>query len=138
MANFISQYSGSQVEEAVRKALLTSQAGLTGNYHDLLNKPIYCETTAYWQSQRTFIGIKGDIIVYSDYKTDKDGNHIAGIKIADGLTYAIDLPFVTSFLESELTSHINNTSIHISEQEREKWGNNVAVRMGDNDTLILY
>lgn len=138
MANFLSQYTGAQVEEAVRIALNISTVAKTGNYTDLANKPIYCESTAYWHSQPTFKGNKGDIIIYSDYRKNGDGKYVAGIKIADGLTDVIDLPFIIDILESELTSHINDTSIHVSKSEKEAWNEKVSVKMGDNDTLILY
>lgn len=126
MANFLSQYTGAEVEKAIGIALNIENIGT-----------IYCETLSYWQAHPSFIGKKGDIIIVSDYKK-KDNKNIAGIKVADGLAYAIDLPFVTDILESELTSHINNTAIHVGGTDRVNWNSKVSARVGDNDTLILY
>lgn len=126
MANFLSQYTGAEVEKAIGIALNIENIGT-----------IYCETLSYWQEHSSFIGKKGDIIIVSDYKK-KDNKNIAGIKVADGLAYAIDLPYVNDILGTELTSHINDTVIHVSQDDRDRWDNKVSARMGDNDTLILY
>lgn len=86
------------------------------------------DTTANWRQNLTFIPLKGEIIIYSDYQTEVvDGvtKNIPGIKIGDGTTYGIDLPFVDEDIRRELLAHSQNGSIHISAEEREFWNNKV-------------
>lgn len=127
MANFLSQYSGAQVEEAIRIALNLKET----------NK-VYSGTNAYWSEHSTFKGSSGDIIVVTDYAL-KEGKYIAGIKVADGLAYAIDLPYVTEILESQITEHIADTTVHITANERLSWNNKVSARMDtvDKENLIF-
>lgn len=79
-------------------------------------------TTEEWSHMTSYIPEKNTIIVYTDYKKiEKEGVlvNVPGIKIADGLAYVVDLPFVTEEVEKELLSHIENNIIHITNQERE-------------------
>ena len=57
------------------------------------------KTTVEWSQLIDYIPKAKTIIVYSDYRTDKDGNYIPGLKIADGLAYVVDLPFVNDTVE---------------------------------------
>lgn len=127
MANFLSQYSGAQVEEAIAIALNLKTTG-----------KVYSGTAAYWEENPTFKGNKGDIIIVTDYKV-KDNKNIAGIKVADGLAYAIDLPYVTEILEDDLADHIADTTVHITASERTAWNNKISAHMDtvDKENLIL-
>ena len=55
------------------------------------------DTKANWNKFPTFVPQKGELIVYSDWKTktDENGNtiYIPGIKFGDGNAYLIDIPF---------------------------------------------
>lgn len=88
------------------------------------------DTTANWNAVgNTFIPLKGEIIVYSDYGTKDDGNGnlipVPNFKVGDGLAYCIDLPFVADDLREGLANHIMDTGVHITEAERQFWNNKV-------------
>lgn len=81
---------------------------------------IFYNTTAYWNSRPTLIAKRGYIYIYSDYK-QSEGENIAGIKIGDGTSYLIDMPFI----DKPLDDHIADTVHHITNTEREFWNNKV-------------
>ena len=62
------------------------------------------------------------IYIYTDYQEDEDNNPIAGLKIGNGNAYLGDLPF----LDTLYLNHINNTDIHITAAERQKWNEKVT------------
>lgn len=89
---------------------------------------------------------KNVLYIYSDYKSiERDGEQILipGLKIGDGTTYLIDLPFVNdtskgSELEQLILDHINNKVIHISAEERNFWNNKLNLLLQpDTQTLVL-
>lgn len=115
--------------------------------NNLNNKMIYySKTKSEWNLNRDFISQKNVLYIYTDYKTiEKDGEQILipGLKIGDGTTYLIDLPFVNdtsrgSELEQLILDHINNKVIHISAEERNFWNNKLNVLLqSDTQTLVL-
>ena len=92
-------------------------------------------TTAEWAALTSYIPKKGEICVWSDYRV-VDGVKCAGIKVGDGLAYAVDLPFVGGEYADLLTEHIEDTVVHITAAERLFWNNKVSAEYG-NETLIL-
>ncbi len=91
------------------------------------------DTTAHWNAAVTFIPLKGEVIVYSDYATEIVGGQtvkIPNFKIGDGLAYVPDLPFVGDDLRQELSAHLLDTTAHITAAEREFWNNKVRCYMG--------
>lgn len=96
-------------------------------------------TKEYWDSQRSLIGEKNFIYVYTDHqkKTDTWGRvtNIPGIKIGDGKAYLIDLPFVDDIY----LSHINDSTIHVTQDEKNRWNNKVRaiVTRIDPENLIF-
>ena len=98
----------------------------------LNGKVILVDTTANWNSQRTFIPHRGDIIIYTDKATLADGTVVPGIKIGDGLAYGIDLPFVGDEMLDTFMEHINDAVRHITAQERTSWNNKINC----NDEVI--
>lgn len=95
-------------------------------------------TVEYWNSIPKDVANKGEIIVYSN--AVKQGNYlIPKIKIGDGLAFTIDLPYVNQDLQLILDSHIADTEIHITQQEREFWNNKITagVKPIDKECLIL-
>ena len=57
---------------------------------------IYYHTTAEWEEQTTLISQVGILYVYTDYQSTTEGGqikYIPGIKLGDGTTKVIDLPF---------------------------------------------
>lgn len=83
------------------------------------SKVLY-NTSEYWNSHVQLIAQEGYIYIYSDYR-EYDDQEIAGIKIGDGTSYLIDMPF----LDKPYADHILNTVIHITAAERESWNNKV-------------
>lgn len=68
-----------------------------------------------------FIPEKGEIIIYSDYRTkDIDGDIITipGIKIGSGNAYIQDLAFVGDDIRDDLLAHIHDQVRHITIEER--------------------
>lgn len=90
---------------------------------------IYADSMINWEANPLFIPKKGDIIIFFDKtKIIKDGSEIEipGFKIGDGKAYNIDLPFVGDDIIEQLLAHINDTSKHITEKEREYWNNKIT------------
>lgn len=85
---------------------------------------IHTDTTAHWNAQTLLIAERGQIYVYSDYLTI-EGEDIPAIKIGDGTSYLIDLPF-TAGNNALIADHINNHVIHITAEERDFWNNKVS------------
>lgn len=109
---------------------------------------VYMNTTAFWNAQPQLIGKKGSIYVYTDYDyyVDDDGNVIytQGVKIADGVAYLIDQPFIDGSIKNSieqlsmiLDSHVNNKEIHITEEERKFWNNKVTCYQADNEEIVF-
>lgn len=83
---------------------------------------IFYGTTAYWDAQTSLIGGEGYIYIYSDWCYSPTGQVIAGFKVGDGVTLLHD----TIFVDQIMYDHMNNNTIHITQQEREKWNNKVS------------
>lgn len=98
---------------------------------------IRINTTSAWNSDISYVPQKGQIIIYSDGSV-KDGVSYPRFKVGDGNAFLIDLPFLSGELEAILNDHINNSSIHISAEERTKWNSHVSASYsGEDETLIL-
>lgn len=98
------------------------------------------DTTAGWNSQTTYVPKKDTIIVYSDYKTIvQDGvtKLVAGVKIADGSAYVVDLPFIDDELRAELENHIADKEVHLQEGERDFWNSKINCVL-DGEILEFY
>ena len=98
------------------------------------NGNIYCNTTAYWESLPSLQSEKDAIYVYTDHQ-QLDGNDIPGMKIGDGNAYLIDLPFV----DAVYAEHIANSIIHVTQEDRLVWDNNVTCFIAPNkdDRLVF-
>lgn len=95
------------------------------------------DTTANWIAQREFVPLEGEIIVYTDYQTKIENGKtikIPAIKIGDGATYGVDLPFVNDDLRDQIMNHINNPDIHTSLAEKLFWNNKINV--ADNQEVV--
>lgn len=140
--------------EAAREAV--------SDYNRLLNKPsingvplvgdislpelglrgIYYDTTANWNAQPTLVAQAGSLYIYSDFEeivVDGNTSYAPNIKIGDGTSYLIDLPFLSSVTTKLLLAHINNTTIHVTAAERELWNNKVSAFLSEDDleNLVL-
>ena len=142
---------GKELEIEIRsptKLNLSMQSGSgTTNYNRLANRPqingitlsgnqtvadlriVSEDTTAGWNDKLDYVPKRGEIVLYTDRETitDEQGNTIMvpGIKIGDGNAYLVDLPFQDEATRSkaleELKNHEANTSIHVTEDEKEFW-----------------
>ena len=98
------------------------------------NKLIYYSNSKEnWDLNPNFLSEKNVLYIYTDYATiDKDDKEITipGLKIGDGKSYLIDLPFVndSSNFNEILIDHINNNVIHISAYDRLFWNNKQRIR----------
>ena len=79
-------------------------------------------TTEEWNSQPQLIGLRGVVYIYSDHEMTDDGKPIPGFKVGDGLGYLIDAPFNDDLA----IQHIADTSIHVTDAEKEFWNNKVT------------
>lgn len=99
------------------------------------------DNTQAWNNARGFIPLRGELIIYNDYKTIRkeiDGVErnvlIPGIKIGDGRAYVQDLPFIDEELRDQIMSHINNPDLHVTLQEKIFWNNKINV---DDDAELI-
>lgn len=128
----------------INKPMINS-VELNGNVSaaDLGLGAIYYDTTANWDSQRTLIAEAGVVYIYSDaiIGVDEFGNQIplASIKVGDGTSYLIDMPFITGGSSEIILDHLANGVIHVSELDREFWDNKVSAYLAEDDheNLVL-
>ena len=121
LANYTKPVSTSAVEptDTVNQAIGKLEKAVE-NAGD--NSKIYSGTSAYWAAQPTLTSEDKAIYIYTDYDT-KDGEDIPALKIGDGTSYVIDLPF---------TSANGITAEKIS-----AWDNKVSAKV-EGDTLTLF
>ena len=116
---------------------MAGSLALSGRASDI---PIHYGTTEYWNSQRELVGKKSHIYVYSNFgETEIDGQVVAvpNIKIGDGNAFLIDNPFITASVEELLKMHIDDSSVHISADERDFWNNKVRAYIDPENPEIL-
>lgn len=92
-------------------------------------------TTEEWNSKTGLIGAKNIVYVYTDRSINEDGQAIPGFKVGDGLAYLIDLPFNDDIM----MAHIQDSSVHITDEERLFWNNKVTAYLNvfNQEELVL-
>lgn len=101
---------------------------------------IHYGTTAYWNSQSTLVGENNHIYVYTDYTTitsNGETKNVPNIKIGDGNAYLIDNPFITTSVEQLINLHINDTTQHITAEERTIWNNKIRCYLSENNNETI-
>ena len=106
---------------------------------DATNQDIMLGTKADWQLKYNYIAPRGTILIYTDNGNYIDENEhlkiVPAIKVADGSTPCIDLPFVgddvKAEIKRELQTHITDNIRHITADERIFWNNKINC----NDTV---
>lgn len=99
---------------------------------------VHCDTSEAWNSSRNLVAKNGHIYIYSDYNIieNDDGSEtkIPGIKIGDGTSYLIDMPFVfTGTDRKDITAHMNDMEKHVSVEDRDNWNEKVKPEViGEN------
>lgn len=133
----------------------------TSDYKRLINKPsinsvvlegaltatdlglasVYYDTKEAWDAQSTLIAERSAVYIYSNYATIDDGNgnliDVAGLKIGDGTSYLVDMPFVGDATTEMIIMHVANTGIHVTPQEKEFWNNKVSSYIDHTDPELL-
>lgn len=84
---------------------------------------IIYKTTSEWDAEPTLVGYRGYLYVYldADSYVDEHGNtvYVPAIKLGDGETPLIDLPFMTAQTSQEVIHHLEDAYAHWQEGERE-------------------
>lgn len=100
----------------------------------------YSDTVEGWKSKIHYVAEKNTMYIYIDYKKDEDQDfYIPGIKLGDGKTYLIDLPFLNntnSDIDKQILQHVKNKDIHITSQQRLFWNNKLNLTI-DNENLVF-
>lgn len=92
-------------------------------------------TMAEWNAQPFLIADKNTIYVYTDYKTDAFGTAYPGFKVGNGIGYLFDIPFTDKLIYD----HMNDSTIHITQEEREFWNNKVRTDLSQqSDGLLIF
>ena len=85
----------------------------TGNGSGSGNCKIITKTKAEWNAVPTLMSHKNTLYVYSDYREETVSGetvYIPRLKIGDGTTYVIDLPFSTMSITQEDVDRWNSKS----------------------------
>lgn len=103
---------------------------------------IHYDYTEAWNAHPEIISEVGNLYIYRDYKQveNPDGTitDIPAIKIGDGTSYLIDMPFVATGDDEDFIDHINNWSIHVSGPDRTNWDQKVSANVDEaEENLIL-
>lgn len=113
------------------------------DWNQIKNRPenltsIYYNTVEGWNAQRDLIGKKDALYVYTNAR-EEDGKNIPNFKVGDGSSYLIDAPFITETVMKDLTDHINDTTVHISQADRIRWDNKVRAYHStvDEENLVF-
>ena len=90
---------------------------------------IQMKTTEEWRQDPSLIGQLNTFYIYTDRNTKVDEEtgriiNVPGIKVGDGSSYLIDLPFVDDLFYS----HINNLDIHVTLAEKQFWNNKIRIQ----------
>ena len=132
---------------------------LVNDYNDLINKPsindvelqgnqtsedlqiVLRATTEYWSGQTTLISKPGALYVYTDYQTVDNGDGTftmyPAIKVGDGTSYVVDLPF-TSSDNPVVAAHIIDGTVHVTAAEKEFWNQKWSGYVDDNNPENLF
>lgn len=99
---------------------------------------IYRATTEDWDSQTTLVSEADAIYIYTDHDT-YDDEDLPAIKIGDGTSFLIDMPFITDHT-SELLNHLADGDIHVTIQEKTFWNNKVSCDESriTSDNLLIF
>lgn len=93
--------------------------------------------TQYWNEQTGYVPDAGEIIIYSDYQQvilDGQVVNIPGIKVGSGNGYVQDLGFMGQKESEQLISHIANTEVHVTPEDRLRWDNKLDIN-DDNEVV---
>lgn len=93
---------------------------------------IMADTTSKWNSDPTFRPKTGVMVVYTDrYSYEQNGRmyYSPGIKIADGNSYLIDLPFINDYMDK--------VGLVYSAGTQEEWANKIGYIPKMNEIIVV-
>ena len=98
---------------------------------------IQVKTSNQWRQQLGVLSQKNTFYIYTDGYEKEDGQggtiKIPRIKVGDGSSYIIDLPFVDDLFYD----HFNNMDIHVTLAEKQFWNNKVRTQDSEIDEQNL-
>lgn len=129
---------------ATKKPKISLEGGIISSVNPLISASITramqsgagirIKKTEEWNAETSYIPPFTQIVVYSDYsrETLDDGTviDVPNIKIGDGTTYIVDLPFIDAIDRTArglLTEHINDRVVHTNDIERMAWNSGMNV-----------
>lgn len=90
------------------------------------------DTQANWNQKPDFVPRRGQVIVYQP-----DDTHTAArVKIGDGTSFLIDLPFIAGGTDTQMADHIANTGIHVNATEKNTWNSKVTASVVDENLVL--
>ena len=103
---------------------------------------VHYDTKANWDRQTFLIAERGHLYIYKDAETTYiDGKKVEypGIKIGDGSSYLIDMPYAAYGSDHEkIIDHIHDYAIHVGRVDRVNWNEKVtATVVEENEELIF-
>lgn len=113
--------------------LLEFPDGFRSAISAISSNQILFDTTSGWDNQSDLISEIDTIYVYTDHQHDSDNNPVAGMKVGDGSTYLIDLPFTDAIA----MEHIADNVRHITSAERVFWNSKVSCYYDSAEKLIF-
>lgn len=136
--------SGTRDYNRLRNKPVINDVPLEGNI-SLSDLKIVSENTVEgWNNNNTYIPKSGELIIYTDYivKEDESGKKIKcpAIKIGDGEAYVADLPILAAGgigdIEETLYNHINDSLVHITDDDRNFWNNKLNYEIVDGELIF--
>ena len=80
-----------------------------------------------WASSSFTMSHKGQIYVYIKQNQDNEEITSARVKIGDGKTFILNLPFVDDFVKELLNNHIQDIDVHTTLIEKTFWNNKINI-----------
>lgn len=104
----------------------------------------YSKTKEQWNINPQLLSKKDVLYIYTNYKKirkqgEQDQIIIPGLKVGDGKSYLIDLPFINtsnSDFENILLQHINNKTIHVTQEEKIFWSNKLNLFLQEENLVL--
>ena len=94
--------------------------------------------TVFWnEDNKLYVPMKNEVIIYTDYYVDEN-RLIPNIKIGDGQVPVIDLPFLIQNLSEEIISHIQDSTIHVTQNDKLKWDNKISCDINEAEENIIF
>lgn len=84
------------------------------------------DTTAHWNAATGFIPLAGEVIIYTDYRSE-NGTDVPGMKVGDGQTYVQDLPFQSGVTHNDILFWDDKINIDDSGETNAGLPNNTLV-----------